>query len=268
MPNRYVREGWLGSERILAAGELAEVLFLRLLLKADDFGRFDGRMTFICRSCWPNGGPGEEDVTNRMQALVAENLVIPYEVDGKPFIYIPNFKQRTRSGKSKYPDPPPIPPTSVRRMTDNARTDDGQVTDACSPRSVSRSRSNSVSVSGSVFSQSINSPKNLQPEHKPETPEGSPKLAPIPPDVRTAIAKAAGPRVKSFRELEAEPASDAIPAGGITPREAPDPPKRPPIAWRDSPDGIDAQAALLGMQREPLESDREFLQRIDARMAL
>lgn len=106
MPNRIIREGFLDAEAIARAGEAAEVLFTRLILVADDFGRFDGRLTVICRRCWPNGGPDEESVRERLRALAMNGLVVMYEADGKPFLFLPNFKQRTRSTKSKYPLPP------------------------------------------------------------------------------------------------------------------------------------------------------------------
>lgn len=108
MPSRYVREGLLSSEAIATAGELAEVLFVRLLLVADDFGRFDGRVGRIVRACWPAGGvgsPGEFEVNDRLEKLEAAGLVLRYEVDGKPFLLIPRFQQRTRSTKSKFPEP-------------------------------------------------------------------------------------------------------------------------------------------------------------------
>jgi hypothetical protein len=106
MPNRIIREGFLDSDAISNAGEAAEVLFTRLLLVADDYGRFDGRVTVICRRCWPNGGPNEESIRERLRALVGHELVVMYEVDGKPYLFIPNFKQRSRAMKSKYPPPP------------------------------------------------------------------------------------------------------------------------------------------------------------------
>ena len=106
MPNRIIREGLLDSEAIARAGEPAEVLFTRLLLVADDFGRFDGRLTVICRRCWPNGGPQEESVRERLKALAMHGLVVMYEADGKPYLFVPNFKQRSRATKSKYPPPP------------------------------------------------------------------------------------------------------------------------------------------------------------------
>lgn len=109
MPSRMIREGLLDSDPLRQAGELAELLFTRLMLVADDYGRFDGRVTVICRRCWPLGGPSDPDVAQRLAALVREGLIVQYEVDGKPFIYIPKFNQRLRlKTASKWPDPPEL----------------------------------------------------------------------------------------------------------------------------------------------------------------
>lgn len=128
MPNRIIREGLLDSEPLRAAGELAEVLFTRLMLVADDFGRFDGRVTVICRRCWPNGGPDEVDVLERLTKLIEHKLVIAYEVEGKPFIYIPKFKQRTRTAKSKFPEPPTGSQADDGQVPVNGQPIDGQMT--------------------------------------------------------------------------------------------------------------------------------------------
>lgn len=119
MPNRIVRDGWLDSELIRGAGHDAEPLFLRLILVADDFGRFDGRVSVICRRCWPVAGPTDEQVTGWLARLVEHNLIVRYEVDGKPIIEIRNFRQRTRAQVSKYPAMPDGRPTGDRQVTVN-----------------------------------------------------------------------------------------------------------------------------------------------------
>lgn len=128
MPNRILREAMLDSDPVAAAGELAEVLFCRLLLVADDLGRFDGRISVIARRCWPLGGPGEDSVADRLGALARNGLVVKYEVEGKPFIVIPKFKQRTRTTTSKYPPPPP------ECMPDDCHTSDEYQTNDLHPR--------------------------------------------------------------------------------------------------------------------------------------
>lgn len=129
MPNRYIREGWLDSDKTRAVGEAAEVMLLRLLLVADDFARFDGRPTVIQRRCWPAGNdepglpaPAVEEIVRRIAILADKRLVVPYQVDGKPYLYIPNFQQRTRATKSKFPPPP----ENVGHVTDKGPTVDGQ----------------------------------------------------------------------------------------------------------------------------------------------
>lgn len=121
MPNRILREGLLDAPAIAQAGEAAEVLFIRLILVADDYGRFDGRVTVICRRCWPAGGPGEADVLERLKTLAACELVVMYQVDGKPYLFIPNFRQRSRAMKSKFPPPP------VDNSVDNSQVGAGKL---------------------------------------------------------------------------------------------------------------------------------------------
>ena len=165
VPGRYFREGLLDSARVKDAGEKAENLFVRLMLVADDFGRFDGRVDVIWRKCWPAGGPTGtdpaqqlEDVLERLATLTRHDLAVSYVVDGKPYIYLPRFKQRTRATKSKYPDPPTgnpqdDGPLSVKRQAEDGPTSvkwqaaDGQP----------RAYSSSVSYSDSVQTRPGNS---------------------------------------------------------------------------------------------------------------
>lgn len=122
MPARVIREGFLDSDAVAAAGEAAEAFFLRLALRADDYGRFDGRITVICRACWPLGGPTEDDVAKRLEALIRAGIVQRYEVNGKPYLLIPKFRQRMRTPRSKFPDPPA-----------GCQPDDGQTPDVRRP---------------------------------------------------------------------------------------------------------------------------------------
>lgn len=149
MPNRYIREGLLDSDPLKLAGEAAEVLFVRLVLVADDYGRFDGRVSVIRARCWPLGAPAEGEVETRLAALAKVGMIERYAIGGKAYLTIPKFRQRTRSQASKYPDPP----SYVGHPSVNGQTDDGQASDRwrasdSPPQAVSVSRS--VSRSGSV----------------------------------------------------------------------------------------------------------------------
>lgn len=116
VPNRILREGLLDSGPFNEIGELAQMLFVRLLLVADDFGKFDGRLSVICRRCWPVTGPDEDDVSIRLATLEKAGLIKMYAVDGKAYLVILEFRQRTRARVSKYPSP------------DECQSNDGQMT--------------------------------------------------------------------------------------------------------------------------------------------
>lgn len=119
MPNRILRDAALDSDRLAAVSEPAEVLFYRLIMLADDFGRFDGRMSVIrSRAFALRQSVPEEEVSARMQELCKVGLIHSYSVSGKPYISIPRFGQRQRAEKSKFPGP-----------SDNGQSDDGQMTD-------------------------------------------------------------------------------------------------------------------------------------------
>lgn len=125
MPNRILRDAALDSDRLAAVSEPAEVLFYRLIMLADDFGRFDGRMSVIrSRAFALRQSVPEEEVSARMQELCKVGLIHSYSVSGKPYISIPRFGQRQRAEKSKFPAPPD------ERQTDDRQTTDGRLTSA------------------------------------------------------------------------------------------------------------------------------------------
>lgn len=125
MPNRILRDAALDSDRLAAVSEPAEVLFYRLIMLADDFGRFDGRMSVIrSRAFSLRQSVPEEEVSARMQELCKVGLIHSYSVSGKPYISIPRFGQRQRAEKSKFPAP------TDERQTDDRQTTDGRLTSA------------------------------------------------------------------------------------------------------------------------------------------
>jgi hypothetical protein len=104
MPSRVLREGLLDSDAIGAVSVGAELLFVRLLLLADDFGRYDGRVSVICRRAFVNRRSVDEHMTaDWLHELDSAGLVRLYEVDNKPYLELQNFRQRTRAQVSKYP---------------------------------------------------------------------------------------------------------------------------------------------------------------------
>jgi hypothetical protein len=109
MPSRIIREGWLESERINELDAPAERFFLRLCLRADDYGRFHANPTLLKSSLFPlREDVRSTDIPRWLAACEKAGLVRCYEVDGKRFVEIGRFDQRTRAKVSKFPSPPPL----------------------------------------------------------------------------------------------------------------------------------------------------------------
>lgn len=107
MPNRVLREGILDSDALGEVSIGAEVLFMRLVVLADDWGRYDGRVSVVCRRAFVNRRSVDEQMTGEwLSELDEARLVVQYEHGGRPYLLIRNFRQRTRAHGSKYPAPP------------------------------------------------------------------------------------------------------------------------------------------------------------------
>lgn len=105
MPNRMLRD-WTDSEKIHQLDWHEEVLFIRLIMKADDFGRFCADPRLVSSLCFPFGKKdfGEAEVLNALNALEKAQLIMMYKVGGKPILEILNYGQRLRQKRGKWPD--------------------------------------------------------------------------------------------------------------------------------------------------------------------
>ncbi|HEY4037777.1 MAG TPA: hypothetical protein VGM15_03065, partial [Burkholderiaceae bacterium] len=105
MPNRYVRDEIVTSDRYVACTPQERALFYELLLAADDFGIVDlspGRLRASCPSI--DADPAK---TARMLAHMLEiDLIRTYSsLNGKQFAWIPRNGFFRRAKASKYPIP-------------------------------------------------------------------------------------------------------------------------------------------------------------------
>lgn len=109
MPNRILKESICTSDSIDRLSGEAERLFYRLLVQADDYGRYDGRLSVIRSRCYPLKleTVREVDIEAWLGELERENLVRRYLVEGKPYLFFPKWEdhQQVRSHRKKYPDP-------------------------------------------------------------------------------------------------------------------------------------------------------------------
>jgi hypothetical protein len=182
VPNRYVREDILDSDRVDALSAEAEVFYRRLMSKADDYGRFHGDWRKLRAALYPLR---VEKITEKFieRLLVEVNRVIDdrplvhiYFHEGRRYLEITNFKQQIRS-ESKFPNPNLADNASDRRCTssDNSCS---QVRSDTDSDSISSSSSSSVLSSENTEIESTRA-RGDSGEALPETPVAINAQAPI-----------------------------------------------------------------------------------------
>lgn len=107
MPNRILRESIRTSDSINSLNWFEEVLFYRLIVSCDDYGRFDGRPAIIKGTCFPLKDIRVNEIEKALHSLSAAGMVENYTVDGRPFLRLTAWErfQKARAEKSKYPAP-------------------------------------------------------------------------------------------------------------------------------------------------------------------
>lgn len=108
MPNRIVRESICTSDSIDRLSWFEEVLFYRLIVNCDDFGRFDGRAAVVKNRLFPlKENLTLKTVETALHGLANAGLITLYVFEGKRFLCLPTWgKYQTQRAKvSKYPAP-------------------------------------------------------------------------------------------------------------------------------------------------------------------
>lgn len=106
MPNRILKESICTSDTIQKLTWFEEVLFYRLIVNCDDFGRFDGRPAVIKGRLFPlKSGVTDKNIDDALCKLATVGLVLRYKCDGKPYLQLPTWEQHqvVRAQKSRYP---------------------------------------------------------------------------------------------------------------------------------------------------------------------
>ena len=114
MPNRIIRESICTSDSVDRLSWFEEVLFYRLIVSCDDFGRYDGRAAIIKNRLFPlKENLTLKTVENALHGLASAGLVALYTSQGKRFLYLPTWGkyQTQRAKESKYPGP--VEPTQA-----------------------------------------------------------------------------------------------------------------------------------------------------------
>lgn len=122
MPERLLRD-WTDSEAVDQLSWQAECLFVRLIMKADDFGRYHGNPKLLKSLLFPlKDGLRDADISRWIAECETAGLIRVYtdKVSGKPFIEIRKYGQRLRTKKAKFPDENGSLSADCSRMRQNA----------------------------------------------------------------------------------------------------------------------------------------------------
>lgn len=112
MPNRIIRDSIRTSDSLSRLTAEEERHFYRLLVYADDFGRFDARPEVVLGQCYPlaHGKITPADVDRWTTRLGQQDvaILVLYSNDGRPYGAFRKWDkyQRIRNAKSKFPSPP------------------------------------------------------------------------------------------------------------------------------------------------------------------
>jgi hypothetical protein len=106
MSDRIIRDELLTSERYWAISNDAKLLYIHLILNADDTARFSGKNFTIRTACFPGQVVDHNQIERMLDELQNQDLIRLYMVDNERFVFIPRFKQRLRYQTSRFPAPP------------------------------------------------------------------------------------------------------------------------------------------------------------------
>jgi hypothetical protein len=109
MPNRWLRDSILASRTLAGLSDFAERLFFRLLVVADDFGRFNSDPAIVRSVCFPLLTDAIKcgRIEKALDELIRSGIARFFLADSKVIGEIINFTkfQQPRAKKSKFPGP-------------------------------------------------------------------------------------------------------------------------------------------------------------------
>lgn len=107
MGNRILKQSICTSETISQLSWFEEVCFYRLIVNADDYGRFEGRPVVVRSLLFPAVDVTIQEVKDAMNKLEQVGLIKFYLHNKTPYLQIKSWPEhhRIRNQKSKYPEP-------------------------------------------------------------------------------------------------------------------------------------------------------------------
>ena len=108
MPNRVLKDSIRTNPKVDSLTWFEEVVFYRLIVSADDYGCYDGRVSVIKNTLFP----AKDNITNKsiekaLRKLVNVGLLCMYTVNDIPYVFFPSWSehQQCRAQRRKYPKP-------------------------------------------------------------------------------------------------------------------------------------------------------------------
>jgi hypothetical protein len=102
MPNRMLRD-WTDSLKLEKIPATAERLFVRIIMKADDYGRFHADPRLVRAACFPLEDCGTKAVESDLQELAKRGLIYVYTVEERDYLAVVNYGQRLKQSRPKFP---------------------------------------------------------------------------------------------------------------------------------------------------------------------
>ena len=108
MPDRPLREGIKTSVAMTQVNWFGQVLYLRLLVTVDDFGRYDARPAILRAYLFPLDSDKVRDaeVSRGLADCEKAGLLRVYGSSDRPVLVIEKWRNKPRAKKSKWPQPP------------------------------------------------------------------------------------------------------------------------------------------------------------------
>ena len=105
MPDRVIRDELMRSPRYRKlSSDTARLLFIHILLTVDSLGNAEASLISIGDMLRRH--LDDAPAAKLLSELADADLVRLYEVDGKPYLHVPRFRQRLRYLNGKHPRPP------------------------------------------------------------------------------------------------------------------------------------------------------------------
>jgi hypothetical protein len=107
LPNRIIKESICTSDTLAQLSWFEQCVFFRLIVLADDYGRYDARPAIISGRGFPLFNLTENQIADALCHLSDVGIIDIYQTRGRPYLQLKTWSmhQSIRAKKSRYPGP-------------------------------------------------------------------------------------------------------------------------------------------------------------------